>query len=481
MSRRGPFLVWGFLLALAPHAIQAQQLRPPADQAPPPSWNVFDSLPKTLGKTPPAGAEDASGKTSSTEADKDKKEADGKDASEGSEKEQEKADEGTPKVKLRGRINADAIFATQSERDKVILGDFQNAVGFRRARLGAEGTILDQVGFVAEFDFAGGEIRFKDVYVAVEKLPWVRTVKVGHFIEPFSMEGDTSSNSFPFIERSSINALDPDRNWGVGFWTYTDNERATLAMAAVRSGSDEAGDDIGDGNDMAYDVRGTWLAWYDSTDTHYRVLAVGAAFSQRFPKNDLVTFKQVQSSLLQSGTDNPLNPFVKNLEIPATQNQLFNLEWATVLGPLSFQAEWNATTIDQIGGGEVFLHGMYVFATYYLTGEHREYEPKEGYFGITHVRHPFLTQHGCPWAVRGAGAWELVARFDYLNFSDPSLPPQANGLKSGDRLAEGTFGVNWYLNDYARIMFNYTRAVPVDVNFGPSSADACFLRTAVFW
>jgi phosphate-selective porin OprO/OprP len=54
-------------------------------------------------------------------------------------------------------------------------------------------------------------------------------------------------------------------------------------------------------------------------------------------------------------------------------------------------------------------------------------------------------------------------------------------LRAGDRLAEATFGVNWYLNDYTRILFNYTHAVPVDLNFGPSSADAFFIRTAVFW
>jgi hypothetical protein len=30
-------------------------------------------------------------------------------------------------------------------------------------------------------------------------------------------------------------------------------------------------------------------------------------------------------------------------------------------------------------------------------------------------------------------------------------------------------------------MFNYVHAVPVDPNFGPSYADAFFIRTAIFW
>lgn len=81
----------------------------------------------------------------------------------------------------------------------------------------------------------------------------------------------------------------------------------------------------------------------------------------------------------------------------------------------------------------------------------------------------------------GLGAWEVVLRFSYLDFDDPNLPLNANGLKTGGRLASGTFGVNWYLNDQTRIMFNYSRNVPVDPNFGPSGADAFFVRCAVFW
>src|SRR5262245_12981475 len=66
-------------------------------------------------------------------------------------------------VELRGRIHADAIFANQSPTDKALIGDLQNAVGFRRARLGAQGTVGEQMRWVSEFEFAGGEIAFKDV------------------------------------------------------------------------------------------------------------------------------------------------------------------------------------------------------------------------------------------------------------------------------------------------------------------------------
>ena len=209
---------------------------------------------------------------------------------------------------------------------------------------------------------------------------------------------------------------------------------------------------------------------------------VGAAFSQRFPKDDVVTFNQgPENSLLQFGTDDPLTTFVPNISIPASQYQIYNVQWAAVLGPLSFQAEWYAATVDQIGGGRVFLRGSYGYASYFLTGEHRPYNRQEGAFEPVRVRSPFLCLGGKDLFCGGPGAWELTARFAYLNFSDPNIPLTAAGLRQGNRLAETTLGVNWYLNDNARIMFNYIHAIPVDPNFGPSYADAFFIRSAVFW
>ena len=97
------------------------------------------------------------------------------------------------------------------------------------------------------------------------------------------------------------------------------------------------------------------------------------------------------------------------------------------------------------------------------------------------MREPFLLLRGQHGQRCGLGALELTARFDYLNFSDPNIPLTSNGLKQGNRLAETTLGVNWYLNNYARFMFNYIHAIPVDPNFGPSAADAFFIRTEIFW
>ncbi len=383
--------------------------------------------------------------------------------------------------KVRGRIEADEITGTQDRKDQLLYGNFGNVVGFRRARLGAEGDVGEQTRWVAEFDFAGGVVAFRDMYMAVNKLPWLREVRVGNMREPFSLEGYTSSRWFSFTERSPANALDPTRNWGVGFFSYSDDERIVVQAGAFRSGTNSTGTDVGDDNDMAFTGRLTGLPWYEENGDCVDLFHIGGAFSQRYAKNDVVTFQQgPQSSLLQTG-DNPLIPFVPNITVPANQSQLFNLQAALVLGPLSFQAEWEGTRIEQIGGGPVFLQGGYVFASYFITGEHREYDKQLGTFGETHVRSPFVCMEGEDNLARGPGAWELTARWAYLNFDSPNLALAPNGLKVGNSLTTLTLGVNWYLSNNARLMFNYVRAIPVDPNFGSSSADSFTIRTAIFW
>jgi len=387
-------------------------------------------------------------------------------------------DDFKPDIKLRGRINTDAIFVGQSPQDIASIGTISDATGFRRARLGAQGTVGPQVDWVAEFDFAGGNISFRDVYVGLDDLPIIRRLQIGHMQEPFSLEGATSSNFFAFVERSPIMALDPAFSWGVCILSYTKNERATFAVGAFRSGTNSFGDDISGQNDMAYIVRATALPLYQ--DNGRRLFMLGAAVSDINPANNTVTIDTGPQSNLLNVSENPGSPFIPKITVSAYQQQLLNAEAALVLGPLSFQAEWSGTFIEQTGGPAVFLNGFYAFASWFLTGENREYLTKDGQFGIVHVRSPFICLREGQSTVHGPGAWELVLRFAYADFVSPNLP-LSKGIMQGAQSPELTAGVNWYLNDYTRIMFNYVFAAPVDPNVGQSTAQAFFIRAAIFW
>jgi phosphate-selective porin OprO and OprP len=396
-------------------------------------------------------------------------------------KEQPDATSAKPAIELRGRIQAETALVSQSARNEAIIGAVDDAVGFRRARLGAQGYVGEQVHWVAEFDFAGGSIAFRDVFIAAEKLPWVNMLRVGNFWEPFSLEGLTSSNYFTFIERSQSVTIDPSRHWGVGMSTFSENERFTLQAGIFRSGSGSNGNDISNENDMQYTIRLTALPWSRGTDEDPYLLHVGGAFSQQFANNNTISYNQGPQSNLLTISDNPGSAFQPTITLNATQQQLYNVQTALVLGPLSFQAEWELARIDQIQGGPVTFQGAYGFVSYFLTGEHRNYLPQEGFFGPTHVLSPFLDLKGGKLLGSGIGAWEIAARFSYMSYRDSNLPLTSTGLMQGDREADTTLGINWYLNDNTRLMFNYIHVVPVDPNAGPSYADTFFVSCQIYW
>ena len=384
-----------------------------------------------------------------------------------------------PTFEVRGRIQADAVMAAQSPQSLATIGDLQNGFGFRRVRLGAEGKVGDSASWVSEVELAGGAVRLRDVFVGLDALPGVRQVRVGHFREPYSLEGATSANVITFLERSPLNVLDPTRNWGVcGYW-QPDDQRGLFAAGLFRSGTGSDGQSLGDGSQLAATTRFTWLPVYEPDGDAFRRVHLGAAFTYRNPADGLVTYAPEPQSTLLTVSDNPSSPFLPPVVVPAYSVQGYNLQAARVVGPLSLQAEWFGTAVQQNGGGVVFVHGFYADVSYFPTGEHRGYSLGRGAFDQVAVRRPLIRDRNDPRG--GCGAIELAARFSYADFDSPNLPPATDGAPAGASLYQVTLGTNWYLNDYTRIMFNYTAGFTDSAAAGPAVAHLFGIRTAIFW
>jgi phosphate-selective porin OprO/OprP len=383
-----------------------------------------------------------------------------------------------PTFEMRGRIEAEVVVARQSDRSREAIGTLENGYGFRRVRLGAQGGIGDSASWVSEVELAGGNVRLRDVFVGLDAFQVVRQVRVGHFREPYSLEGMTSTNFITFLERTAQNVLAPARNWGVcGFW-WADDERALFTLGAFRDGTGSNGQSIGNGNNWAFTGRLTALPVDEKVGDEVRLVHVGGAFSQRVPPNGLINFTPRTASNLLTVDDNPGSPFLPAVDIFANCYQLYNLQAAGVNGPFSLQGEWSAVQVQQTNAGGVFAHGVYVYASYFLTGEHRGYNRTRGSFDAVNVLRPLIRDRTDPRG--GFGAVELAARLAFFDFDDPNLPPDVNGMPSSTKLYEFTLGANWYLNRNTRIMLNYTAAIP-DKMMGTTVAHIFGLRTAIYW
>src|SRR5262249_35225019 len=129
-------------------------------------------------------------------------------------------EDGAFKLRFGGKTQLDGALIWESnalnEDLRALGGNGQgDGVEFRRARLFFEGTVYERLFFKSQFDFATGNVQFKDVYLGLRNLGPVGTLQVGQFKEPFYFDEMTSGGTITFMERATSNVFFPDRQVGV--------------------------------------------------------------------------------------------------------------------------------------------------------------------------------------------------------------------------------------------------------------------------
>ena len=134
--------------------------------------------------------------------------------------------------------------------------------------------------------------------------------------------------------------------------------------------------------------------------------------------------------------------------------QTYGPELLAIEGPLAVQAEATFTAVQNArllyvnpgrNIGNPMFWGTYGEVSYILTGEHRGYDKRLGTYDRIKVK------NNAGWSPNGPcgwGAWQVAYRYSYLDLNDTGI--------QGGVLQQHTFGLNWYLNDNAKIQFNYT-------------------------
>jgi phosphate-selective porin OprO and OprP len=344
-----------------------------------------------------------------------------------------------------GRIFLDTASYSQ---DPAYPTNNANGVEFRAVRLGIKGDGFDIMKYTIEFDFANQAVVAKDIYMNIGELPLVQNVQIGHYKEPFSLEELTSDNYTTFMERNIANDLmAPKRHFGVMTHGCTESERATYA-AGVFAEKGEAAIVQNDNFGGALTMRGTFLPWYDEATNGRGLFHTGISYSYRDAFNNQWAFSSLRPESHLAGVlaTSPLN----NVN---TRNEL-GAELAMVYGPLSIQSEYYLNKIDRTGAiANSETQGAYVFVSYFLTGENRPYNRKSGVFDrVKPFENFFRVRDENGNVYMGKGAWELKYRFSYLDDYDGGL----TGITPfPGTFADHTIGMNWYLNPYMRMMFEY--------------------------
>lgn len=374
-----------------------------------------------------------------------------------SEKKKKDEDKKKPVIKPRGRLHADANWFHQSPVTRQQLstnsfdGDIEDGVFMRRARLGFDGSYRENTEVRLDFELgAPGHPNLFDGYGNLLGVPFLGTVRLGQFREPFSLEAQTSSNFYTFMERAFNTCFDPSRNWGIMFYNHNSAETITWAVGAFRDQTNFYGADASDSGGRAVTTRTTWLPYFDDDNDGDSYWELGASYSFRDPRENRVNcpvkplnyLYEFRSNDLQISTPNILQLFNNNVDTA----QLFGFETTRTIGPLNLQGEYIATLVE-LANQTNLSHGSYAQASYFLTGEHRRWNRTLGTFGPTKVNSPFLSRSGG--GFDGTGAWEVAFRWNDINIQGSDANRGTSGYARGY-----TAALNWYLNDNVRLMIN---------------------------
>lgn len=366
-------------------------------------------------------------------------------------------------VHVGGRIHSDVAF-WNTEQDVETgaggVGLLRDGANFRRARIRVNGKIYENVNWIMEYGFENGVPQFFDVYGEIEPLPALGLLRIGHFREPFSLDALTSGNNLTFIERSLIQeAFVPFRNYGIlSQNTYLDDS-VNFALGVFRSASNGVSADAGDRN---YSVTGrlTWNPYYEDNGKH--ALHFGIAGNWRNHPRLNAEGIPVQNGGLprvrfRTRPEDRVNAprFANTGFILASDSQRVGTELAYGSGPFLFQSEYAMVWVpdpmllgDVAPRGTAFFHGGYAQMSYFLTGENRPYSREYAFFGhCVPYENFFCMKDECANIIKGRGAWEIGARYSYLNLNSQGI--------NGGILHAVTFGLNWHLNWNTRFMFNY--------------------------
>lgn len=331
------------------------------------------------------------------------------------------------KLKFGGRIMADYTFANLDDT----LGTGEDGFEFRRARLFVSGTVYERFEFKAQYDFAGGDADFKDVYIGIVN-DW-GTLRFGHYKEYFSLEELTSSKYITFLERSlPIEAFAPSRNSGIGVHGKS-GDKLNWGVGAFYDADDFG---VSQSEDQI-NLTGRIAFRPIFEDKGKRMVHIGLSATSK-DRGDGETFR-----FRARPEAHFASRFVDTGSFQADSANIYDIELAGVFDSFWVAAEYLSADIDAPAFGDPSFDGGYLQLGYFLTGEHRRYKTSSGTFDRQKPEDTFGKDGG-------RGAWEIAFRYSTLDLND--------GAISGGEQDDWTIGVNWYPNPATRLMINWVHA-----------------------
>lgn len=413
--------------------------------------------------------------------------------------------DGKNEIKLRGLLQADHRHYSDGasdvrDRSRNRAGYLDPTTGFkdaenssllRRVRPTIEGKLGGKYGFRFTPEFAGGSASVVDAYADANLSP-AFNVRAGKFKSSVGLERLQSGADIKFIERSYVtNAILPNRDLGVSVYGDVLDKKLNYNFGIVNGVAD--GGNISTGTEYngerEYTARLFTTPFLDSANALSGLgFGIGATYTDFTGEQNLnftdTTAADATRNGLPSYVTNGQQTFFRYGANAIADGKRFRVspQASYYNGPFGLITEYarveqDVSLVGRLAGttdntAKPFLSGTnkklthdawQIAASYLITGEDASFK------GVK-PKNDFDLEKG------GWGAWELVARYSEINLDSDTFKNRfgqnanenqnagaptginsayADGTKSAKSAKSWTAGVNWYLNQNAKIALNY--------------------------
>jgi phosphate-selective porin OprO/OprP len=324
-----------------------------------------------------------------------------------------------------------------------------NSFYIRRARPILEGDLGHDISFRFVPDFGNGKTLLYDAYADLKVEPYL-VLRGGKFKTPEGLEELQNDADLTFIERSLATDLVPNRDEGLQI--YGDLQgRASYQLAAVNGAP--VGQNVDGATFQGKTLVGRLVLTPYAPAGLKLLQGLGVGVAASTGQQDGAVLPSFITSGGQAAFFSYGSGSGSSAIVPVAAGNRINyapqMYWYE--GPFGLMAEYtesvqkvSAAIAGQTVPRNIADHAWQMAGSWVLTGEKKS-------LGSVAPR------KGAEWGRSGGlGAWEVVARYAGLNVDPSAFTVKfADPTKSAQAARTWTAGLNWYLNYFVKLQFNY--------------------------
>lgn len=334
-----------------------------------------------------------------------------------------------------------------------------NQTNLRKARFAVKTKLWKYWQFEWDIDIAEAElVEVKDMWAGYSGFK-NSFIKFGNFKQPLGLEEITSSRLLIFPERSMpMLAFETDRQFGLGYSRWGNMGKIPYFMQGTVFTQTLANESKSDYEKEVDETgHGAALRLAMAPEVNKDLLFHGGlstVYNTPYDDSETVDFKS------EAETKNGDLEWIDTSKIKEVDHILrYGLEGAIQYRNLHFQSEYVMTNVvrtEDSTAGDANLDGGYAMLSWLLTDERRPWTYNDGEFGQVIPKDNKL------------GAWELAARYSYLNLTDEDADLDSSTGRPilGGKANIYSLGLNWYANPNVKFQLAYSM---VDLNENANS------------